>query len=247
MFSVLFCLWLILVTSKRKNLNAEQQVSKLSIFNSYSNFLVCICRERQAIEFYDLNNLQGPLQTYSVAPDHPGRLCTCTSSPGTLVYTNCYLGEQVVKWLDCDYYPPSPTNKKTKVLRKQASRYSIQDMCCVTFGNTNLLITTHSYGGVYAYVAGTDELKWYVGGYQNKIDKWMNAVGITSNGYGQLFVCDISNNCIQMISIDGTFLGTVLRSGAQGLGNPQRIRWCSKANYLVIAHEKQGLFSINVF
>ena len=112
----------------------------------------------------------------------------------------------------------------------------------MTFGNEDLLVTAHSYSGVYAYVAGTDKLKWYASGNQYGLDKWMNAVGITSNGRGQLFVCDTSNNCIQMMSMDGTFLGTVLR-----LENPQRIRWCCKTSSLVIAHRKQGLFSISVF
>ena len=79
------------------------------------------------------------------------------------------------------------------------------------------------------------------------MDSVINAGGVTANGGGQLLVCDINNACIQMLSMNGAFLGTVLRSGDQRLGNPLRIRWCSKTETLVIAHEKQGLCSISIF
>ena len=186
-------------------------------------------------------------QSYSVAPARPGRLCTCNVTPETLAYTDCKQNKQVVRWLDCRSYPPVPTNKKTNIQIKHTDNHSIQDMCCVTFIKNNLLITAQSYGGVNAYVAGTDYLKWHVGGDQPGIDKWMNAVGVTTNGWGQLFVSDMSNKCIQMLSTNGAFLDTVLRREKLGVWNPQRIRWCDKANSLVIAHEKQGLFSIDVF
>ena len=215
---------------------------KLLTFNSYS--WVAFCRESQVIDFYDVNNLRTVVQSYSVAPDYPSRLCTSRSSAGTILYTICKPNKQVVKWLDCSNYPPTLKDTRTNI--PLIGNQFIEDMCLVTQGKTDLLVVTQNYGGVYAYVAGTDDLRWYFGGYQRGINKWINAVGITNNGLGQLFVCDISNNCIQMLSTDGTFLGTVLRGGKNGLGNPQRIRWCSEANSLVIAHKRQGLFSIDV-
>ena len=75
----------------------------------------------------------------------------------------------------------------------------------------------------------------------------MNAVGIIGNEGGQLFFCDIGNGCIQMLSTGGIFLGTVLSREAQGLGNPMRIRWCSKTKSLIVADEKHGYFSLSVF
>ena len=251
------------VISKRKQSNGEQPIlfvntlfivlyqcsnhlaAKLPTFNSL--ILGSFCRERQLIDFYEASNLLTVLQSYSVAPDYPGRLCMCNVSPRTLVYTDCKQNKQVVKWLDCSNYPPTPTNKITNIQIKPIGNHTIQDMCCVAFRKKKLLITAQSYGGVYAYIAGTDNLKWRIGGCHRGIEKWMNAVGITSNGRGQLFISDMSNKCIQMLSTNGTFLGTVLRRGKLGLGNPQRIRWCDKANSLVIAHEKQGLFSIDVY
>ena len=179
-----------------------------------------------------------------MAPDYPFRLYTSTASPGIMLYTICKPNKQVVKWLDCSSDPPTLKNARTNI--QLVGNQFIEDMCLVTRGKTNLLVTTQNFGGVYAFVAGTDNLRWYFGGYHRGIDKWINAVGITSNGRGHLFVSDIGNNCIQMLSTDGTFLGSVLRGGKNGLGNPQRIRWCSKSNSLVIAHKRQGLFSIDV-
>ena len=214
-------------------------------FNLYSTLVSgCFCREKQTIAFYNTNNLRTAVQNYSVAPDHPGRLCTLASSPGMLVYTDCYSEELMV--LDCDYYPPIPTNERIKIQIKHTGNHSIRDMCCVTCGKKDLLITTHGCGGVHAYFTGTNVLMWYFGGSHPVIDKWINAVGVTTNGRGQLFICDTNNSCIQMLSTNGRFLGTVLRSGNQGLGNPERIKWCKKANSLVIAHEKQGVFNISV-
>ena len=121
-------------------------------------------------------------------------------------------------------------------------------MCLVTHGKKDLLVTTHSYGGIHAYIVGTDHLEWRVsntvGGHQPGS---MNAVGITTDGRGQLFVCDTNNSCIQMFSTDGTFLGTVLKSGEERFGIPRKIGWCNKRKSAVIAHDKHGLCSIGAF
>ena len=202
-------------------------------------------RKRQTIEFCDINNLRTALPSYSVAPDYPGRLCT--SPPGTLVYTDCKPNKQVVRWLDFSSYPPTPTDKRTKIQTRVARDCFVQDTCFITHEGKQLLITTHNRGGVHAYLAGTDDLEWCVRGRQPGMDSVINAGGVTANGGGQLLVCDINNACIQMLSMNGAFLGTVLRSGDQRLGNPLRIRWCSKTETLVIAHEKQGLCSISIF
>ena len=139
----------------------------------------------------------------------------------------------MVKWLDCNYCPPTPTDKRTNI---RSRNDFLQDLCCVMHGEKELLVTTHSYGGIQAYLAGTDELEWRVGGRQPGMESRMNAMGITANGQGQLFFCDTSNNCVQMLSTEGIFLGTVLCRGEQGLGIPVRIRWCSKTRSSVIAH-----------
>ena len=201
------------------------------------------------IDFYDVRDLRAVLQSYSVAPDYPGRLCRCPS-PGTLVYADCKKDKQVVKWLDCSSYPPSFINIQTNIQVQLADKYFIQDKCLVTDGEKDLLVTTHNYGGVHAYIAGTDELKWRVsktvGGH---LSRGMNAVGVTTNGRGQLFICDVDNSCIQMFSTDGTFLRTVVSSGEQMLGLPLKITFCSRTRSLLLSHsrEKKSLSNISVF
>ena len=202
------------------------------------------------IDFYDVNNLRTAIQSYSVAPDYPGPLFTCPSSPGTLVYVDCRKNKQVVRWLDCSSYPPSLNDVRTNIQIELAGNYFMQDMCFVTHGEKDLLVTTHNYGGVHAYVAGTNELEWRVSNTGGRHQPGgINAVGITSNGRGQLFICDVANGCIQMFSTDGTFLGTVLKSGDQMLGNPLKIRWCNKTRSLLVAHnrEKKKQCSISIF
>ena len=208
----------------------------------YHNFLLISYRKRNAIDFYDAKDFRERLQTHSVDPDSPGSLAT--SLPGVLVYNDCREENQLVKWLDCSSFPP----KKTCVLTNiGTSNYIVQDMCCVTHEEKQLLITTHNIGGVHAYFAGTDDLKWCVGGCQPGMDRYIDAVGITANEQGQLFVCDKANGCVQVLSTEGTFLATVLRNGEQRLGIPHRIRWCRKTKSLIITNKKQGLFSISVF
>lgn len=150
----------------------------------------------------------------------------------------------MARWLDCSNYPPTPINKRTYI---QTGIGFVQDLCCITHEKKQLLVTTHNIGGVQAYIAGTDKLEWCISGRQPGMDREMNAVGITGNEGGQLFFCDIGNGCIQMLSTDGIFLGTVLSREEQGLGNPMRIRWCSKTKSLIVADEKHGYFSLSVF
>ena len=200
------------------------------------------------IDFYDVSNLHTKLHSSLVAPDYPGRMCP--SSPGILVYASCRPGRQVVRWLDCSSFPPTYKDVRTNIQVQFTSNQFIGDMCLITHGKKDLLVTTHSHAGVHAYIAGTDELVWHVSSTINGyLPGSMNAVGVTTNGRGQLFVCDTNNSCIQMLSRNGTFLGSVLSSGDRGLGNPMRVRWCRKRESLVVAHpyEKRGLYSISTF
>ena len=76
----------------------------------------------------------------------------------------------------------------------------------------------------------------------------MRARGIAADEQGHLYVCDADNKCVQMFSLNGDYLGSVLRYGEQNLGIPNRICWCHKMSSLVVAHqEKYGRFYIDVF
>ena len=133
-------------------------------------FLLITCRKRKAIDFYDTKDLRKRLETHSVNPDNPGRLTT--SLPGILVYSDCREDIQLIKWLDCNSFPPKDTCVLTNI---GTGNYIVQDMCCVMHEEKQLLITTHNIGGVHAYFAGTDDLKWCVGGYQPGMDRYIDA------------------------------------------------------------------------
>ena len=147
-----------------------------------------------------MSDLRTAVQTYSAAPDCPSRLFTCPFSPETLVYADCRPNKQVVKWLDCSSYPPSLKDVRTNIQLQLADNCFVEDMCFVTHGGKHLLVTTHFYGGVHGYVVGTDELEWrisYIVDGCHPDD--MYAMGITSNGQGQLFICE----CILNGSVRG--------------------------------------------
>ena len=73
--------------------------------------------------------------------------------------------------------------------------------------------------------------------------------GVTSDGYGHLFVCDVHNACIQLFSVsDGKYFGTYLMRGEEGLGTPRLIRWCRNTSSLVVAHvDSNMVFNISRF
>ena len=50
--------------------------------------------------------------------------------------------------------------------------------------------------------------------------------GITTDGHTGMFICDINNDCILLVSVEGQYLGAVLRAGQCGLGAPWRLGWC---------------------
>ena len=45
--------------------------------------------------------------------------------------------------------------------------------------------------------------------------------GITTDGRGHLFICDIFNECIQILDTDGTYLCPINCNGTVELGTPE--------------------------
>ena len=67
--------------------------------------------------------------------------------------------------------------------------------------------------------------------------KPIGAQGVTTDGRGHLFVCDVHNACVQMFSVaDARYMGTVLKDCAQDIGTPRLIRWCKNTLSLVVVH-----------
>ena len=193
-------------------------------------------RESQKIEFRNANDLNEVVHSYSVAPHQPVRICTVERS--TLLYADDSTKQREIQWLDCSTSLPKPTNGKSITHTLQGYTF---DMCCSRYGDKQYLNTTYSSSGVYAYDVIADKFDWK--GEPNGTEKKMNAFGITADGRGHLFVCDMSNGCIHVFSTGGVYLGEL--NGSR-IGVPRCIRWCSETSSIVVAHKKDDKRIISV-
>ena len=117
-----------------------------------------------------------------------------------------------------------------------------KELLVVTCGHPEL-----TNGGVQVYNLKTKQMEWSVEGRLPGMKKFLKAQGLTADDQGHLFVCDDNNKCVQMFNVvDGRYLGTLIKSGKQGLGGPIRIRWCSRISSFVIIHWKNGKCWISV-
>ena len=119
-------------------------------------------------------------------------------------------------------------------------------MCCSKNGDKQYLNTTYSSSGVYAYDVSEDKFEWK--GEPNGTEKKMNAFGVTTDERGNLFVCDMNNECIHMFSTGGVYLGELSVSDSEegSIGVPRCIRWCNETSSLVVAHKKDDKRIVSV-
>ena len=187
-------------------------------------------RHKTAIEFYDILNLNELLLSYSVAPHHPGPMCT--TSPTNLLYVD--LTEQLrgVKALDCSAsHPKAATSLNLSSIRLNG----LLNLCYVKDRNKHLLITTHDWKAVSAYDVTSGELEWTVKGKLPGMNE-IAPCGVLTDGRGHLLVSDLRNAALQMLSLDGKYLGAAVRAGEQGLGSPWFFNWCDQISCFAVVH-----------
>ena len=118
-------------------------------------------------------------------------------------------------------------------------------MCCVEAGGgKQLLITTHFSSsfdkkvrsGVRAYNVSTGEVEWSAMGKVAGMHQDMAAWGVAIDWRGHVFVSDITNMCVQVFSVDGVYIGAILKHGELGLGELLNICWFSNTSSLVLSH-----------
>ena len=119
-------------------------------------------------------------------------------------------------------------------------------MCCGRYEDKNLLVTAHGHKGVSAYDTDKDKLEWAVEGKVTSVKDAISPQGLTTDGCSHLFICDKNNKCIQMFSISGAYIGTVLGQGRQALRKPWRIRWCANTSSLIVVCKKEKYYRISV-
>ena len=112
-------------------------------------------------------------------------------------------------------------------------------MCPVYLENRQLVVTTHDQVdeegfSISAHDPDEKRRKWSVT--EAPTEKPLSPQGLTTDGKGQLYVCDFYNRCIQIFSTNGKYKGVLLRRGEQGLGTPWSVRWCSSKSLLAVLH-----------
>ena len=186
------------------------------------------------IDFYDVNNFQFIKRSYPVAPFHPARLCT--SAPSILLHVDSRRPQRV-RWLDCSTYPPQCF--KVTHFSEGAENMSSQDMCFAAYQGKELLIIAHHVGSIQAYNAVTNSLEWTIKGrFAAGMEKPMNARGVAADKKGRIFVCDVNNHRVEMFSMNGGFLGNVMRFPVGE--KPLKIRYYDALSCLFVCHAKKG-------
>ena len=113
----------------------------------------------------------------------------------------------------------------------------ITDMCFIKENKRETVICLYSgLSGIYAR-NWSNKLLWSVdGAVDGKTE--IRCVSVATDGRGHLFVCDEANQCIQLFSTDGLYIGRLIKCGEHLLGVPRLVRWCKKTSSLIIAHLK---------
>ena len=108
-------------------------------------------------------------------------------------------------------------------------------------GNGLVIVAPAGPQGIHAYNVETNSLQW-----KKEIDG-MGRAGVNSDGHGRLFVCDIDNGCIHMLSVsNGQYMGCLIKQGDQGLGVPLWGTWSEEISSLIVVHAKGNKRFISV-
>ena len=177
--------------------------------------------------------------SHSVAPHQPGVLCS--ASPTTLLYEDQSRTPREVRWLNCSFSRPKPAHGPNITYTQQNN---IWDMCLVTHGSKEVLVTSRGERGINAYNTSTDELEWKIkyGLRQSGFD----LSGVTTDGHGHLFACDLNHACVQIFSVsNGKHLGR-LPNVARVLGRPVMVRWSPDNSCLLVLHKKYNQYNLTM-
>ena len=112
-----------------------------------------------------------------------------------------------LKVLDLDSNSPVP--RPVRKTGKKLQRVGIFGFCHVKDNGKDLLAVTLGAKTLSVYNLKSGDLVWSVEGELPDM-KEMAPMGVLNNGRGQLCVSDRNNQCLQLFSIDGQYLGTML-------------------------------------
>ena len=193
----------------------------------YDRFLF-FSRERKVV-FRSLQNLRTVLKSYSLVS-----ACSFVVrglSPSVLLYGHFEKESHSV--VSADFYSSSPTVFRTPCSIQQ----DIRETCFAKLGEKQFLVVT-SDEGLSAYDIHTGTKEWQINNQLSGLEKDAILSGVTSDEFGHFFACDENNNCLQIFTIEGVYVGAVFFG--QNVGTPRCALYCNKTKNIVIFHDSCG-------
>ena len=170
-------------------------------------------------------------------PEIPGELCSLSGD--TLLYLDKSQTPREIRLLDCG----SKTPKYVKSIYTEQA--FVSEMCCTKWNGKKLLVFCNSLG-IYAYNIKSGNLEWSVSGRVDGMEVEINPYGLTVDEKGHVFVSDFRFGAIYVFSMDGEYLGVLMKEGECSLGKPGCLRWCPNSSYLVVTHFMDNAWFLHV-
>ena len=193
----------------------------------YDRFLF-FSRERKVV-FRSLQDLRTVLKSYPF-------VSTCFFvvrglSPSVLLYGHFEKESHSV--MAANFYSPSPNVFMTQC----AIQEDIRETCFAKLGEKQFLVVTSDKGlSAYDIHAGTKE--WQINNQLTGLEKDAILSGVTSDELGHFFACDENNNCLQIFTIEGVYVGAVFFGN--NVGTPRCPLYCNKTKNIIIYHDSNG-------
>ncbi len=185
----------------------------------------------------------------------------CAVSPSILLYADRSVTPSVIRQLDVSTLPPRPltpicedkaivsqfgSTSAARIVRPRNAQ--VYDMCHVQRGDKELVIAIdcderYENGVVTAFDLATGDSVWSVEGQFPGMEYDLDAVGVTTDLRGHVFLSDWNNHCVQVFSPEGTYLGPVMRRERPRC---ERIHWNEATSSLVAQCNKNDLYDIRV-
>ena len=139
---------------------------------------------------------------------------------------------------------PSPV---IKIYQYMVYNKKLTDMCLTKDKDDKLILMCiqENCDDIFAYSTAKQNLLWSIQGAVSG-KEMIRCVSITTDNKGHLFACDANNECIQMFSTDGIYLGCLVDRGQHGITSPRHVRWCKNTSSLVVVHCKNGVWFTSI-
>lgn len=185
-----------------------------------------LSRNEKRIEFRREDSLDVTIHSYPQTREQSvGHLCKASLSDLLWEDRGAVVDQgRQVRWLDCHTERLVPASN-----RNIGINVYIYSMCSVNANGKRLLAVSSLAHGLHLYDMDTkNRAAVFSGG-----TFW----GVAANGRGtHLFVCDQDGECVQVFSVDGSYLGRLEVVG-EPLGDPVQLCWCEATSSLVVAHK----------